>query len=94
MFGKNAKEAMIREDLECLRDIGEVLVIIVRRVKLKLEDRKKADVEKTLPDVYSDSLDSGEEFLRIVKSSITTLPSILFASMLHRVFSSTCSRGR
>jgi hypothetical protein len=61
VWEKNAKEAMIREDLECSRDIGEGLEIIVRQVKSK--DQQEADVEKTLPDVYSDSLDSEEEFL-------------------------------
>jgi hypothetical protein len=61
VWEKNAKEAMNREDLECSRDIGEGLEIIVRQVKSK--DRKEAEVEKTLPDVYSDSLDSEEEFL-------------------------------
>lgn len=60
-MGKNAKEAMIREDLECSKDIGEGLEIIVRRAKSK--DRREAEVEKTLPDVYSDSLDSEEELL-------------------------------
>lgn len=61
VWEKNAKEAMIREDLECSRDIGEGLEIIVRRVKSK--DPKEVDGEKTLPDVYSDSLDSEEEFV-------------------------------
>jgi hypothetical protein len=57
VWGKNAKKAMIREDLQCSRDIGEGLEIIVSK------DPREAEVEKTLPDVYSDSLDSEEEFL-------------------------------
>ncbi|KUM56499.1 hypothetical protein ACN42_g10714 [Penicillium freii] len=61
VWEKNAKEAMIREDLQCSRDIGEGLEIIVRKVKSK--DPREAEGERTLPDVYSDSLDSEEEFL-------------------------------
>jgi hypothetical protein len=64
VWEKIAKEAMIREDLECSRDISEGLEIIIRRVKSK--DPKKAEGEKTLPDVYSDSLDSEEEFMDAV----------------------------
>ncbi len=69
MFGKNAKEAMIREDLECLRDIGEVLVIIVRRVKLK--DQKEAEDEKTCVFRFV-GFGGRRAFLRMAKSSITT----------------------
>jgi hypothetical protein len=61
VWEKNAKEAMIREDLECSRDIGEGLEIIVRRVKSK--DQKEAEVDTSLPDASSDSLDSEEEFV-------------------------------
>ncbi|OQE07897.1 hypothetical protein PENFLA_c148G08991 [Penicillium flavigenum] len=61
VWEKNAKEAMIREDLQCSRDIGEGLEIIVRKVKSK--DPREAEGERTLSDVYSDSLDSEEEFL-------------------------------
>ncbi|KAJ9215062.1 hypothetical protein DTO166G4_3319 [Paecilomyces variotii] len=61
VWEKNAKEAMIKEDLECSRDIGEGLEIIVRRVKLK--DQKEVEGKKHLPDAYSDSVDSEEEFL-------------------------------
>ncbi|KAJ5248800.1 hypothetical protein N7468_000251 [Penicillium chermesinum] len=60
VWEKNAKEAMIRDDLECSRDIGEGLETIVRRSRLK--DQMGAD-ERKLPDVYSESLDSEEEFL-------------------------------
>jgi hypothetical protein len=50
---------MIREDLECSKDIGKGLQIFVRRVKSK--DPKEAEGGKTLPDVYSDALYLEEE---------------------------------
>jgi hypothetical protein len=58
VWEKNTNEVMIREDLECSKDISKGLRIFVRRVKSK--DLKEADGEETLPDVYSDSLDSVE----------------------------------
>ena len=61
IWEKNAKEAMIREDFECSRDISQGLEIIVQRVQLK--DPKETEEEKPMPDVCSDSLDSEEEFL-------------------------------
>jgi hypothetical protein len=61
IWEKNAREGMIREDLECSKDISEVLESVVRRVRSK--DPKEAEGEKCVPDVYSDSLDSEEEFL-------------------------------
>jgi hypothetical protein len=67
VWEKNAKEAMVREDLECSRDIGESLEIIVRRVKSK--DPKEREGDKSLQDMYSDSLDSldsDEEFVDAV----------------------------
>lgn len=64
LWEKNAKEAMVREDLQCSRDISEGLEIIVRRDKSK--DPLEEKDERTLPDVYSDSLDSEEEFLDAV----------------------------
>lgn len=61
--GKNAKEAMVREDLQCSRDISEGLETVVRRDKSK--DPLEAKGERMLPDVYSDSLDSEEELLDV-----------------------------
>jgi hypothetical protein len=49
---------MIREHLEGSKNIDQGLQIIVRQVKSK--DPKEAEGGKTLPDVYSDSLDSEE----------------------------------
>ncbi|KAJ5472086.1 hypothetical protein N7539_008655 [Penicillium diatomitis] len=64
IWEKNTREGMIREDLQCSRDIGEVLESVVRRVKSK--DPKEAEGAKSVPDVYSDSLDSEDEFLDVV----------------------------
>ncbi|KAJ5158524.1 uncharacterized protein N7500_008175 [Penicillium coprophilum] len=67
VWEKNAREGMTREDLQCSRDISELLESVVRRVKSK--DPKAAENEPSVPDVYSDSLeslDSEEEFLDAV----------------------------
>jgi hypothetical protein len=44
---------MIREDLECSKDIGAGLQIFVQRVKSK--NPKEAEGEESFLDVYSDS---------------------------------------
>ncbi|CAI7586771.1 unnamed protein product [Penicillium glandicola] len=68
IWERNAKEAMVREDLECSRDIGEGLEIIVRRVKSK--NLGEAEGEETLPDVYSDSLDVYSDSLDVYSDSL------------------------
>lgn len=58
---KNAREGIIREDLQYSRDIGKLLQSVIRQVKSKDPEITKG--EKTIPDIYSESLDSEEEFL-------------------------------
>jgi hypothetical protein len=64
VWERNAREGMIREDLQCSRDMGDLLESVVRRVKLK--DPEVTEGEKIVPDMYSESMDSEEEFLDAV----------------------------
>jgi hypothetical protein len=64
VWEKNAREGTIREDLQCSRDMSELLESVVRQVKSK--DPKAAEGEERIPNVYSESLDSEEEFLDAV----------------------------
>jgi hypothetical protein len=64
VWEKNAREGMIREDLQCSRDMGELLEGVVRQVKSK--GPEVTEREKIVPEMYSESLDSEEEFLDAV----------------------------
>lgn len=59
---------MISEDSRCSRDIGEGLERFIQEViSLKSKERKG---EKELEVIYSDSLDSEEEFLEAVVAAL------------------------